>query len=186
MPAVLRTPREAWVQAGLSALAANGPEGVRVEVLAHDLGVTKGSFYAHFDSRSQLLENMLDEWQQRATQEVLARVEEEGGDAAARISRAGMLTFSRDLLPIDLAVRSWARHDAQVAARLRDADHQRMDFLRGQFRAFLSDPDEVEARSILAFSLAIGRHFVGAGQGGTPTNRAAYARAVERALFADA
>ena len=43
--AVARTPRTAWVDAGLRALADGGPDSVRVESLAKALGVTKGGFY---------------------------------------------------------------------------------------------------------------------------------------------
>ena len=38
--AVTRTPRRNWIEAGLRALAAGGPDAVRVEALAQALGVT--------------------------------------------------------------------------------------------------------------------------------------------------
>jgi hypothetical protein len=40
-----------------------------------------------------------------------------------------------------------------------------MDYLRSQFSTFCSDPAEVEARSMLAFSLLIGNHFMAADHG---------------------
>jgi AcrR family transcriptional regulator len=39
-----RTPRIAWIDAGLSALAAGGPDALRIEPLAQALGVTRGGF----------------------------------------------------------------------------------------------------------------------------------------------
>ncbi|RAD62468.1 TetR/AcrR family transcriptional regulator, partial [Burkholderia multivorans] len=42
-----RTPRRAWIDEGLRALAVGGPEAVRVEALAQSLGVTKGGFYGY-------------------------------------------------------------------------------------------------------------------------------------------
>lgn len=155
-----RTPRTRWIEAGLEALAQGGPDAVRVETLATALGVTKGGFYGYFDGRPALLAEMLDEWERRCTGEVLARVEAAGGDAAERIRRAGELTFSEDFHRIDLAVRAWARHDQAVATRLRRVDNERMEFLRKMFGTFVTDPDEIEARSTLAFALAIGRHFI--------------------------
>ncbi|WP_206685856.1 TetR/AcrR family transcriptional regulator [Kribbella qitaiheensis] len=155
-----RTPRARWIEAGLVALTRGGPDAVRVEALAAELGVTKGGFYGYFDGRPALLVEMLDEWERRCTQEVLSHVDAEGGDAATRIRRAGQLTSSEDFHQIDLAVRAWARHDESVAARLRRIDTERMDFLRAMFGTFITDPDEIEARSILAFALAIGRHFI--------------------------
>ena len=127
-----RTPRAAWIEAGLRALAAGGgPDAVRVETLAKSLGVTRGGFYGQFKDRGALLEAMLDTWERSAIDEVLEQVERRGGDARAKVRRAGALTFSEDLLPIDLAIRDWARHDPNVAARLRRVDNRRMEYSGG-------------------------------------------------------
>lgn len=161
-----RTPRGRWIEAGLEALAAGGPDAVRVEALAKQLGVTKGGFYGFFADRDALLMAMLDTWERESTDEVLERVEREGGDPKTRITRAGVLTFSSDrLLPIDLAIRDWARRDQAVADRLRRVDNRRMDLLREMISTFCDDPDEVEARSVLAFCLLIGEHFLAADHG---------------------
>jgi AcrR family transcriptional regulator len=165
MAAITRTPRSRWIEEGLRALAAGGLDAVRVEALAQALGVTKGGFYGHFADRNALLEEMLDTWERRSTAEVLERVERKGGDIRAKLRRAGALTFSRELLPVDLAIRDWSRRDPAVAARLRRVDNRRMDYLRLLFGALCADQDEVEARSMLAFSLAIGHHFIAADHG---------------------
>lgn len=163
MAAVTVTPRSGWIEAGLRALAAGGPDAVRVEALARALGVTKGGFYGHFADRNALLEEMLDTWERRSTEEAAERAERHGGDVRARLRRAGALTFSPELLPVDLAIRDWSRRDETVAERLRRVDSLRMDYLRRLFGTLCADQDEVEARSMLAFSLAIGHHFIAAG-----------------------
>ena len=165
MVASTRTPRHRWVEEGLRALAAAGPDGVRVEVLAQALGVTKGGFYGHFADRNALLAEMLEAWERMSTDDVLDQVERRGGDTRARLRRAGALTFSPELLPVDLAVRDWARRDPAVAARLRRVDNRRMEYLRALFGAICDDEAEVEARSVLAFSLIIGHHFMAADHG---------------------
>ena len=165
MAAITRTPRSRWTEEGLRALAAGGPDAVRVEALAQALGVTKGGFYGHFADRNALLEEMLDTWERRATDEALERVQRKGGDIRTRLRRAGVLTFSRELLPIDLAVRDWARRDQAVAERLRRVDNRRMEYLRLLFGALGAGEAEAEARSTLAFSLMIGHHFMAADHG---------------------
>lgn len=165
MVAETRTPRERWIEQGLAALAAGGPDAVRIEALAKALGVTKGGFYGYFTDRDALLMEMLDAWERESTDDVIERVERAGGDARARLSRAGAWTFSHRLLPVDLAVRDWARRDAGVAERLRRVDNRRMDYLRALFGEFCADPDQVEARSMLAFALLIGNHFMVADHG---------------------
>ncbi|WP_429428121.1 TetR/AcrR family transcriptional regulator [Nocardia sp. GAS34] len=159
----LRTPREKWIDAGLEALATGGVDAVRIEVLAKALGVTKGGFYGYFADREALLTAMLDTWEREAVDDVLEAIERIDGNALDKAQQAGRLTFSSDrLLPIDLAIRDWARRDTAVAERLRGVDNRRMDLLRDAIGTMCSDPDEVEARSLLAFCVAIGSHFLAA------------------------
>jgi AcrR family transcriptional regulator len=161
MAAPTRTPRSKWIEQGLRALADGGPDAVRIEPLARALGVTRGGFYWHFTDRSALLAEMLGTWERATTQEVAERLDREGGDASARLRRLLALTSTRVLMT-DLAVRDWARRDPAVAERLRRVDNQRMDYLRTLFATLCADPDDIEARSMLFFSLLIGNHSIAA------------------------
>jgi AcrR family transcriptional regulator len=163
-----RTPRGRWIDEGLRALAAGGPDAVRIESLAKGLGVTKGGFYGYFDDRRALLEEMLDAWERVMIDEAIERVESERGDARAKLRRLFALASSsdvRELLRVDLAVRDWSRRDKKVAERLRRVDNRRMDYMRSLFGAFCPDEDEVEARCMVAFSLFIGSPFMAADHG---------------------
>jgi AcrR family transcriptional regulator len=163
-----RTPRNRWIEEGLSALAAGGPDAVRIESLAQALGVSKGGFYWHFSDRQALLEEMLDAWEHTWVDEVIEAVEAEGGDARLRLMRLFALAAASgaELLKIELAIRNWARREEAVAERLRQVDNRRMDYMRSLFGAICEDDDDVEARCLLAFSLFIGGHFVSADHGG--------------------
>ncbi len=161
--AKLRTPRGAWVDAALQALAAGGPEAVRIEALAARLGVSKGGFYWHFEDRAALLEELLDHWEQRVVGDVIAEVEREPGEPRAKLQRLFELASTAvGLLPVELALRDWSRRDREVAARLHRVDNRRMAYLRTLFGPICSDADDVEARAILAFSLFVGSAFIAA------------------------
>jgi AcrR family transcriptional regulator len=162
-----RTPRSSWIEAGLRALAAGGPDAVRIEPLAQALGVTRGGFYWHFEDRRALLEEMLDAWERASVDEPIERVESEGGDATARLRRLSDLADATPEVPsIDLAIRDWSRRESSVAERLRRVDNRRMEYLRSLFAAAGLNEDEVEVRSLLAFSLWIADHFIAADHGG--------------------
>lgn len=160
--AQLRTPREAWIEAALRALAASGPQGVRIEVLAERLGVSKGGFYWHFENREQLLRELLDSWEQRMVGDVIAAVESDPDEPRAKLQHLFELASTKGaaLLPAELAIRDWALRDAEVAARVHRVDSRRMDYLRRLFAPISADEEDVEARSMLAFSLFIGSPFV--------------------------
>ncbi len=166
MPAPTRTPRELWLDEGLRALAAGGPNAVRVETLAQALGVTKGGFYWHFSDRNALLVEMLDRWEHAMVDAVIERVESGGGDAKARLRRLfGLAATVDDQMGIELAVRDWARRDPDVAERLRRVDNRRMAYLRGLFGELFTDPADVEMRCLMVMSLFVGNHHIAAEHG---------------------
>lgn len=162
-----RTPRNRWIEEGLSALAVGGPDAVRIEALAQALGVSKGGFYWHFKDRQALLEEMLDSWERTWVDDVIEAVEAENGDARVRLRRLFALAFASggELLKVELAIRNWARRDTGVAVRLRRVDNRRMNYMRSLFGGFCPDEDDVEARCMLAFSLFIGSSFIAAEHG---------------------
>lgn len=163
MPARIQTPRSTWVEAGLRALGVGGPDAVRIENLAQTLGVTKGGFYWHFDGRRALLEEMLDSWEHAVTEQVIVLVEAEGGDARTKLRRLFTIATSIEaMVQVELAIREWARRDDAVAARLRRIDNRRMDYMRTLFGDLTDDSDDVEARSLTAFSLFIANTLIAA------------------------
>ena len=136
--------------------------------MAKKLGVTKGGFYWHFDNRRALLEELLDTWEHTLVDEVIEHVESEGGDAHSKLRHLFTIAGSgevRRLLRTELAIRDWARSDDGVADRLRRVDNRRMDYMRGLFSRFCSDPDQVEARCLMSMALFVGSHFVAADHG---------------------
>lgn len=61
-----------WVQAALQLIAESGLSALTVDRLAARLGVTKGSFYWHFEGRSDLLTRALAQWEAGATTDTTA------------------------------------------------------------------------------------------------------------------
>jgi AcrR family transcriptional regulator len=165
--AFVRTPRRQWIEQGMAALATGGPDAVRIEVLARELGVTKGGFYGHFADRQALLDEVLDTWERSSVDDVITRIEAEGGDGRTRLRRLFIIasTDARDLHRIDLAVRQWARHDRDVARRLRRVDNRRMAYLRTLFATFCADEAEVEARCTVAMALFVSSHLLATDHG---------------------
>jgi AcrR family transcriptional regulator len=160
----VRTPRGAWIDAALQALAAGGPEAVRIEALAVSLGVSKGGFYWHFADRQALLDEMLDAWEKAMVDDVIARIESGPTGAQAKLRQLFDLAPSADFA-VELALRDWSRRDTDVARRLRRVDNRRMSWMRSLFGQFCADESDAEARSMLAYSLMIGSYFIVAKRG---------------------
>jgi AcrR family transcriptional regulator len=156
-----RTPRRAWIDEGLRALARGGPQAVRIESLAQSLGVTKGGFYGYFDNRSALLEEMLDAFEHEGVDAIIELVEAPGGDARDKLMALFALGTGDavpELFAVELAIREWARRDAAVAERLHRIDNRRMEYMRSLFRVFCPAEDEVELRATLLGALYLANH----------------------------
>src|SRR5262249_42932087 len=109
-----RLGREDWLRAARRALLARGPEGVRVEPLARDLGVTKGSFYWHFGDRADLLEALLVEWEEEtALLSDALRIAAPRAELPAIIAELNRrnLASERGESPSDAAIFAWAASD---------------------------------------------------------------------------
>lgn len=137
---------------------------MRVEALAASLGVSKGGFYWHFANRQALLEEMLDGWEKTVVEDPIERVESRPGDPRAKLERLFELAQSVNFA-VELAIRDWARRDGDVAERVRRIDNRRMEYMRLLFGQLDLSEDEVEIRSMLAFSLFIGSYFIAAEHG---------------------
>jgi AcrR family transcriptional regulator len=104
-----------WLRAAENRLAQHGIESVRVEVLARDLGVSKGSFYWHFRDRSELLDKLLARWEESE----IAWLDAEGTAAAAsRWANFIARTANAGRMRLEVALRDWARSDERVSSRV--------------------------------------------------------------------
>jgi AcrR family transcriptional regulator len=151
---------ESWVQAGLSLLAREGIDAVRVEPLAERLGVTKGSFYWHFKDRAALHAAMIEAWRGVATYEIIARLEAGGPAAEERLRRLIEPTASRGKAgQLETAIRSWAHNDAAAAKVVAGIDEERIAYVARLLREMGIDPETALLRTKILYLALIGSYF---------------------------
>lgn len=145
-----------WSDAALDALALRGIDGVRVEVLATALGVTKGSFYWHFKDRDALFERMLADWRKRATLRLIERLDRESTLPADRLQRLLRLPITGErsarAADVELAIRLWGRSDRRARAALEEVDGLRLRYIAGLIEQHGAPPDEANARAVIAYA----------------------------------
>jgi AcrR family transcriptional regulator len=159
-----KTPRQvldraAWIKAATSMLADSGPDGVRVELLAKRLAVTKGSFYWHFKDRQDLLAAVLQHWQEGRIRDIVKQTEAAPGhelEQLHHVLEVYAANRNRKGIPIELAVRDWARRDTQVAAVVAEVDTTRFERARRLFLACGLDEQNAAARSALVYAYVFG------------------------------
>src|SRR5574337_1266206 len=151
--------RSAWVNAATEILAENGLPGLRVELLAKRLKVTKGSFYWHFKDRSDLLQSVLLAWKEGRIRDIVKQTQCAPGDERAQIYRLMELyraSRSRRGMLIELAVRDWAQRDPVPAAVVGEVDDCRLQCARQLFLACGMSVQEATSRSLLLYAYVFG------------------------------
>jgi AcrR family transcriptional regulator len=149
-----------WVATGLAELARGGVDGVRVEVLAERLGITKGGFYRRFKDRRALLDAMLETWRDGRITAITRQAEAGGKTPVERIRSLARLYTERanaQGIAIELAIRQWARTDTTAAAAAEKVDAARLKTASLLYRKLgLSAPD-ADARAVLFYAFLFGQ-----------------------------
>jgi AcrR family transcriptional regulator len=175
---------ERWIEAATAVLVDQGIDHVRVDVLARDLGVTRGSFYWHFRDREDLLRSVLQSWRQSATEQLTQRLETAHSDAHEQLRDVISLPFRGRAAVrgarIELAIRAWARRDAMARAIVDEADASRIGYIAQIFSSLGFSIAEARSRAFLLYSYVVAESLL-TGQG-SPAQRDERARFVERLL----
>jgi AcrR family transcriptional regulator len=149
-----------WVAAGLAELATHGVDGVRVEVLAERLGVTKGGFYRRFKDRRALLDAILETWRDGRVASIERQAREGGETPLERIKGLTRLFTERantQGMAIELAVRQWARTDPLAAAAAATVDEARLATAGRLYREHGLSAADAEARAVLFYAYLFGQ-----------------------------
>lgn len=154
-----RLSRTDWVKAGFRALVRHG-SGWRLEDLTQELGVSKGSFYWHFNDLAALRSEMLVAWEGLATADLSRFVTKN----AAPSDRLRLLVEMVSILPpddlggagIEPALRDWARSDSQAAGVVAAVDRQRLVDLTLWVRQAGIAPDKAPHLALSLYAQIIG------------------------------
>src|ERR1700743_668407 len=99
-----------WLNQGLKTLAEQGFTALKAEPLAKAMGVSRGSFYWHFEDIGAFHAAILAHWREVAAEQIIADIE----SVEARQNRVP--TLLRRVLSaksgLERAVRHWATFDA--------------------------------------------------------------------------
>jgi AcrR family transcriptional regulator len=175
---------DTWIEAGFKEIARSGVEGVRVEVLAKNLGVTKGGFYRRFKDRAALLEGILHDWSAGRIAAIEQQTSLDGASARDRL-RALIRLYSERMntegMAVELAIRQWARADEAAAAAVASVDAARLNNVGQLYRATGLGPEEADAQAFLFYCFIFGQSLLFLERG--PRKRAQLlARSAEKLL----
>lgn len=154
----IKVTRSDWINQALETLISDGIESVRVLPLGQKLGVSRSSFYWYFESRQDLLDQLLKHWRDTNTAAIVERARR----PAETIIMGVMSVFEcwadeRLFDPrFDFAVREWARRSNDVRRMIDQADDERLGAIRDMYRRHGYEDEDAFIRARVLYYMQIG------------------------------
>ena len=151
----IRLSADDWLNAALDEIAGHGVHALAVEPLARRLGVTKGSFYWHFENRDALLKGAIELWE-RQEQEMLFDVVETIDDPRDRLRRLFMRVSEELRTHIIYGELLKSLDHALVKPIMTRVVKRRLDFVARAFRQIGLDRQQAQHRALVCYSVYAG------------------------------
>lgn len=157
--------REDWINEAQRALVKGGIDAVRIDTLAKDLGITRGSFYYHFKSRGELLEGILSTWRARATEAVIAQLRMAKPSPEQQLLHLLELPqhgkTAKEAQAIELSIRAWARREIRAREAIDEVDNHRLSYIVGLLVQMGIDEVEADDRAYLLYAYQVSLSLIG-------------------------
>ncbi|MEM6535072.1 MAG: TetR/AcrR family transcriptional regulator [Pseudomonadota bacterium] len=150
-----RLTREDWLRFALIELSRSGHTKLSANALAAKLGVSRGSFYWHFQSLDDFHEMLLKMWADLTTEKVIDDLRAVGSpkQRLASLIKQSMLGDSK----LERSIRSWAVSNTTVARHVHAVDARRVAYVEQLLLNLGADPVDVRSRSQILYWAVIGR-----------------------------
>jgi AcrR family transcriptional regulator len=158
-----RLGRDVWLDSARHALIEEGTAGVEINKLAKRLKVSRGGFYWFFESRRQLLDQLLAYWAKTGTV-LFERILKAHGRDGMKEYRAliHLWVDEKEYDPKwDGAVRDWARTSSAVLKTVKTVDRKRIAILEQIFRDLGYKGKEAHIRARVTYYHQVGYYALG-------------------------
>ena len=151
-----RLSAEDWLEVGYTVLAEEGVRALKVERLCQRAGVTRGSFYWHFEDIDHYRAALVESWNKflERDRETLSRVE--GLPPRERLSAMMLTLVSPQHWMLERAMREWARLDPVAADNIRAADRLLLRTVTKAYSDYGFSPEDARLRAEVTFASGIG------------------------------
>jgi AcrR family transcriptional regulator len=153
-----RLAKSDWISHGLRTLAAEGANALKAGPMAEGLKVSRGSFYWHFRDIADFRAQLLQAWQEQATDRVIRDLEAQR-DRPDRLKQLMRRAFA-SRRSLDRAIRSWAAENREVAAVVSSVDARRVAYIAKMLAAAGVEGQKAQRRAAFLYWAFLGQRMV--------------------------
>jgi AcrR family transcriptional regulator len=151
-----------WIQLALKCLVHDGIDNVKVLPLSEKLGVSRSSFYWYFESRQDLLDELLAHWQATNTQAIIERAKRPSKTITQAVLSVFECWADEELFSpsLDFAVREWSRKSAAARSAINAADKNRTKSIMQMYIRHGYEEEDALIRARILYFMQIGFYVV--------------------------
>lgn len=153
-----RGSREGWLEAAYAALIREGVDAVKIAPLADTLRLSRTSFYWFFKDRAELLSALADMWEARTTTPLVAATRDYAETETEAMLNVIACFLRADTFDakLEFAMRGWGLKDADILARIAEADTRRLAALAAMLERWGHPPQDADVRARTIYLVQIG------------------------------
>lgn len=142
-----RLSKEQWLNKALKTINREGFGAFKIDRLVRVMGVTKGSFYWHFENRKDFIANLIEYWDKKFTDNVIVHIKDFAGNPSECLLELMLFITNNQLAQYDFAIHALAQNEPDAFPLIKKVLEKRIEFLATLFSAMGFKRDEVEMRS---------------------------------------
>jgi AcrR family transcriptional regulator len=152
------TTKRMWLEEGLTLLAEAGAAALTIEMLTNRLGVTKGSFYHHFQQFQEYKEHLLTFYEEERTAQVIENAELH----ETPLHRLEWIfqTTAHHPSQLEVFMRAWALQDPVVQRYQQRIDQRRLAYLAELAFQICHNRERAQRISHLFYSIYVGSQHI--------------------------
>jgi AcrR family transcriptional regulator len=150
--------KQDWLMEGVRLLAEVGGAEIKIDRLTKRLGVTKGSFYHHFENYEAYKISLLDFIESYGTLQIIERTEAEAAPAE-KLAKLLAITIT-DNPNLEIAFRAWAMQDETVREYLERIDGRRLAYIEQLSLELTGDKAQAALMGQMFYAIYVGAHHI--------------------------
>lgn len=150
--------KEDWIMLGYKLFSKKGINGIVVEKMAQELNVNKSSFYWHFKTKKDFINEIISFWISKDTSELIAILESKPL-GKERFQKLIELIFKKDpSLDFIFFLKRYALKDKRIQTLIDKIDDLRIDYTKGILIDMGFQPNQAMVKATLFYKYLIGYH----------------------------
>ncbi len=147
-----------WIQLGYLQFAKQGISGIVVEKMAKKLNVNKSSFYWHFKTKIDFVNEIISYWVITNTNQIIALTDHEKS-GKEKFEKLIELSFKKEpYLDFIFFLKRYALKNKKIQSTIDEIDNQRIEYTKNILIEMGFSSSEATIKSILFYKYLIGYH----------------------------